>query len=101
MIDHQTLRIYMKYKGNDDALSRVASPSEQTSIIQSDWSKIDRLVRDLYLVVNKLASKEMEKRVLDKLEAELDTEQAKKQIYWLAENLNSESKSTKPWWKFW
>ncbi len=101
MIDHQTLKIYMKYKGDDDALTRVASLHEQNSINHSDWSKIERLVRDLYLVVNKLASPEMEKRVLKNLEAEVENEQAKEQIYWLAKNLNSEAKTETSWWKFW
>ena len=91
----------MKYEGNDDALSRVASQHEQNCINHSDWSKIERLVRDLYLVVNKLASPEMEKKVLKNLESEVEGEQAKEQIYWLAKNLNSEVKTGKPWWKFW
>ena len=87
----------MKYRRNDDALSRGASLHEQNSINHADWSKIERLVSDLYLVVNNLASPEMEKRVLNQLETEVENEQAKEQIYWLAKNLNSESKIQKPW----
>ena len=43
----------------------------------------------------------MEKKVLKNLESEVEGEQAKEQIYWLAKNLNSEVKTGKPWWKFW
>lgn len=66
MITLEKLKVFEKYGGDPDGLTRVGSEREKNILDEDDWHKIDVLTWKIYLVNADLASKEFKQRVKKK-----------------------------------
>lgn len=73
MISKSQIDIYQKYNGDDDSFSRIATLEEKQEIQSPYWSTIRKLLSDIGIVHNGLASDEFEFKVRQRLKDECDT----------------------------
>lgn len=67
MITEVKIKIHKKYKGDIDSWARSGTKNEKEVINDIDWYLIDNFLQEIYLVKNKLVSKEFENKLNDKL----------------------------------
>ncbi len=63
MITLEKLNIFEKYEGNDEGLFRFGKEKDKKVISYEEWSQIEKLLRQIYLVEKNLASKEFETKM--------------------------------------
>ena len=67
MINNYKIKIYIKYNGDIDNWVRSGSNTEKSALKDGDWYLIGKFIEEIYLVNNKLASKEFENKLNEQL----------------------------------
>lgn len=74
MLTIEKIKIYNKFGGDIDGLSRGGKISEQNLFSDNDWSLIDEFEQDVKLISDRLVSKEYREKSLIKLNENCDLE---------------------------
>ncbi|AUC15909.1 hypothetical protein BTO06_12435 [Tenacibaculum sp. SZ-18] len=74
MLTIEKIKIYNKFGGDIDGLTRVGKSTEKNLISDNDWSLIDEFEQDIKLISDRLVSKEYREKSLIKLNENCDLE---------------------------
>ena len=77
MITLDKLKLYLKYDGDIDMWSRVNNNEEQQIISEEEWSQIQNLLQELYLIEIGKTSEAYESEIRTKLESIVATDAMK------------------------
>ncbi|MGN8226539.1 hypothetical protein [Gracilimonas sp. BCB1] len=77
MITVKKLNIFEKYYGNEDGFFRFGKKKDQDALTEEEWYEIEELLRQVYLVHNDLASKELEAKLNENLNQKIGSKEAK------------------------
>jgi len=80
MITLAKFKVYRRLEGDIDSWIRSASNKDKDKMSDADWSLIDSLVQDLYLVAEGVTSKEYSDKVEQKLLENCDSQETVDQI---------------------
>lgn len=80
MISENTLKIYLKYKGDSDLFARTASPSDLQKCNDKDWLIIENAIENIRLIHKKVVSKGFKQMVIAEIDQSFSSE-SKKQLY--------------------
>jgi len=74
MITQEKIKIYSKYGGDSDHLTRINNQQDKLAISDNDWSVIDGFVTDIGSVENNLTSRKFAKELSTRLSQLTDDE---------------------------
>lgn len=83
MISENTLKIYLKYRGDSDLFARTASLSDLQILNDKDWLTIENAIENIRLIHKKVLSKGFEQQVIAEIDQSFSSE-SKKQLYHLS-----------------
>jgi hypothetical protein len=68
-VTFEQFQIYVRYRGDDDGFSRVATDEEKRAMVGVNWINITNLLQDLSIVRKGLVSAEFEADTLARVRA--------------------------------
>jgi hypothetical protein len=90
----EQLRIYEKYRGDDDGLSRAGTAKEKAAFVRDDWARITAMIQSIALAMSDLASSDFKAKALDSAAQECASESAAALLLELARSNLSTSTRT-------
>ena len=96
MLTIEKLRLYEKFGGDADHLTRVGVKVEQTSITSKELGLINSFLQDILLVDKQLASEEYESNLTTQIKANCADEGVIERLYQLAVGRNRARTSPRP-----
>ncbi len=86
MITLEKLKVFEKYKGDDDRFTR-ASKNDLAILSEDEFYSIQRLISDLKLIVNGIAAVNFEAQVLEQINILIDNDMTKDYLLKLSKTL--------------
>ena len=80
MITLEKLNIFEKYKGHGEGFLRFGKEKDKAVLSEEEWSEIEELLRQVYLVENNLASNEIEVKMKLALDEKIESSLVKTKL---------------------